>query len=65
MSLLPIELPEMGKKVKAVIKFSYSWHFVDHHILTHVDEDDVTWRHEDGNELSYNVDVIYWEYVTQ
>lgn len=50
MSLLPIELPEIGRPVKAVIKFSGNWNFVDHHILTHVDEDDVTWRDEDNAE---------------
>ena len=65
MSLLPIELPEIGKPVKAVIKFSNAWSFVDDRTLTRVNEDDVTWRDEDGDELSYNVDVIYWEYVTR
>lgn len=61
--LLPVPLPEVGRPVKAVIKYSHTWKFVNHHILTHVDEDDVVWRDEDGYELSYNVDVVYWEYV--
>jgi len=62
MALLPVEMPEVGRKVKAVIK-TPKWELIKAELI-HVDEDDQDWRFvEDNAELSYMVDVIYWEYI--
>lgn len=60
--LLPVPLAEYGKKVKAVIRAA-NWGLHTAELIS-VDEDDVVWRFcDDHSELSYNVDVIYWEYI--
>ena len=62
--LLPVASPEPGKPVKVVLKHSEKWIFHTDVILIHVEESDVHWRfHDDGSELSYDWDVIYWEYL--
>ena len=64
MSLLPIEMPEVNRKVCAVIKKSDTWTFSTEVNLIAVDEDDCSWRFvEDNCELSHDWDVIYWEYA--
>lgn len=64
MDLLPVKLPEFNKPVIAVIKSSHSWTFNIEVKMVCVDEDDCTWRFfDDDSELSYDWDVIYWEYV--
>lgn len=62
--LLPVSKAEVGRPVRAVLKSSHTWTFHTDVVLVAVDEDDVDWRfHEDGAELDYNWDVIYWEYI--
>ncbi len=63
MSILGAELPEMGRPINAVIKFTDGWDFIERHILIRVNEDGVMWRDEDNDGLSNDVNVIYWEYV--
>jgi len=64
-SLLPIEKPEAGKPVKAVIKHFSKWDFMTDIELVAVDESDCDWRFVDDNaELSYDWNVVYWEYIT-
>lgn len=67
MSLLPIETPEFGRRVKAVIRRSIpgtgTWDAITAFLIA-VDEPDCTWRFADDNaELSYSADVVYWEYA--
>ena len=62
--LLPVPKAESGRPVRAVLKSSHTWTFHTDVVLVAVDEDDVDWRfHEDGAELDYNWDVIYWAYI--
>ncbi len=60
--LLPVKLPEFGQPVKAVLKWSGKWKFITDVTLVAVNESDCNWRDEDGDEISYGVDVVYWEY---
>jgi len=61
---LPVKKPEIGRKVKAVLKIGHKWSFHTDSILVAVDEPDCDWRFaDDAAELSYDWDVIYWEYV--
>jgi hypothetical protein len=67
MSLLPVELPEYDRKVKAVVKSHIAgtdtWDVYKAFLIA-VYEDDCVWRFADDNsELSYSADVIYWEYA--
>lgn len=67
MSFLPIEKPEIGRKVKAVIRSSIPgtdrWDAATAFLIA-VDESDCDYRFSDDNsELSYSSDVVYWEYV--
>lgn len=63
MSLLPVEMPEIGKPVSAVIKACHSWAFTFEVTLIAVDESDCSWRFvEDGCQFSNDWDVVYWEY---
>ena len=62
MAPLPIEKPEIGRKVRAAIK-TPKWELIKAELIA-VNEDDQDWRFaDDGAELSYWVDVIYWEYI--
>ena len=62
MALLPIEKPELGKKVRAVVK-TPRWELIKADLVA-VDEDDQDWRFADDNsKLQHWVDVIYWEYI--
>jgi len=67
MSFLPIETPETGRKVKAVIRSEIhgtnSWEAITAFLVA-VDESDCNYRFADDNsELSYSSDVVYWEYT--
>jgi len=66
-SLLPVQLPEFNRPVRAVIKSpnfqTKKWSLCELELIA-VDESDLNWRFvDDGAELSYWVDVIYWEYI--
>ena len=64
MSLLPVKMPNIGRKVCAVIKNSDTWTLNTEVNLIAVNEDDCDWRFEEDNcELSYDWDVVYWEYL--
>lgn len=62
MALLPVELPEVGKPVRAIIKHFDSWKIAEVDLVA-VDEDDCNWRFlEDTCELAHDWNVVYWEY---
>ena len=54
--------PPKGIKIKAVIRHCSTRGEQEIELLT-VDEDDVSFRFEDGAELSYDWDVIKWEQI--
>ena len=57
-----IELPELNKPVIATLQHFYTKGKIKFDLIA-VDEDDVTWRTcDDHSELSYDWDVIFWEY---
>lgn len=61
MSLLPVDLPKPGTKVKAVIKHYDKWLLETVNLIC-VDEPDANWRFiEDSCELAHEWNVIYWE----
>ncbi len=63
--ILPVPLPEIGKPVKAVIKLvlpnTIGWDVIIDSLIA-VNEPNCNWKFEDGSELPYLADVIYWEY---
>jgi hypothetical protein len=63
MSLLPVELPEFNRPVRAIIKHFMKW-ATEEVVLKAVNEDDCSWRFEEDNcELANEWNVIYWEYI--
>ena len=63
MELLPIKKPELNRPVKAIIKHFNHWQLHVARMIA-VDEDDCDWRTVDDNsELSYEWNVVYWEYM--
>ena len=65
---LPVSLPEVGRKVRAIIKLRSVLETVEE-VLIRFGEDDIVWRICDGDGDAYielnemTCDVIYWEYV--
>lgn len=61
---LPVPLPRYGLPVLAVLRHTSTGNLQYGQILKSVDESDQNWRFvEDNSELSYDWDVIYWEYT--
>lgn len=64
MALLPVELPEENKPVRALIKHFEKWDIHDVELYA-CDDDDCDWRFvNDDSELAFEYNVIYWEYKT-
>ena len=62
---LPVELPRYGEPVLATLRH---WHTKNERtaVLICVDESDCDWRTADDNsEISYDWDVISWEYLSK
>lgn len=58
---LPVELPQVGVPVRAIVKYFDSWN-LNVVYLYRVDEDDCCWRfYEDGSEIAFSWNVVYWE----
>ena len=65
MSLLPVELPEVGRTVTAIVKQFGRWK-TEIAMMKRVDGDDHDWEFSGSiGELSNDYDVIYWEYVEE
>ena len=71
MSLLPIQLPEFNRPVRAIVKCTSfrdksEW-WVQEDNLVAVDDSDCNWRFADDSnaELAYFADVVYWEYIEE
>lgn len=68
MSLLPVELPEPNKPVKAVIRkelYEGEWEAITAIlVVVELEDGDCDWRFLDGSELSFTADVVYWEYYS-
>ena len=64
--LLPVVLPDLNKQVIAIIKHADRWEIDTAVLLKHVNESDCDWRFViDNAELSYDWDVLYWEYTVR
>ena len=62
-SSLPIELPEIGRPVGAVLKRYNGW-TTTVMVLVRVDEPDEDFRtHPANNSIAHEWNVIYWEYL--
>ena len=60
--MTPEELPEVGRVVTAIVEYCTSFSQVTVELIA-VDETDCNWRFADDNsELSYDWDVVSWEY---